>query len=386
MFVNVRWAHRRIEDKPPELADRDERSADEKPASIIVPSATSEALHRTTDLRSLPAAALLDLQRSAGNQAVARLLGPLVPLAPDRRETVRRWFDEDTWMLPEEEQTFEGWLETYWAELDWISQDDYDEVERLYELLFKAQGDEEEARAAHDAAYDTMQASYLELGSDAFERAVAKAADTIESSGQAADAEAIGATWPGRNPDDVPVEYQKAVGDEVRQRADLKHRAESDKKEAERQQAAADAKAIRDRQTRRVWTGKQVIRTCGYGGKTSVHPYWGGRSLMINQQHGFHFTQFQDNYDSSAAFAAGTDIQTVIDAVFGGKGGQNCLHVTQEVFGPVDRRNPHYFFSGVHTPAAEKSKTVKEKGAADLKALIDNEKQRITNLLRLSGS
>ena len=346
-----------------------------------------EALRRTTDLHSLPAGALLHLQRSAGNQAVARLLAPPVrvePIASGERGIVRRWFDEDDWTLPEEEQTFEGWLGVYWENLDWISQDDYDEVERLYKLLLEAQGTEDDARAAHDAAYDTWQANYLEPGTDAWDRAVSNAADTIEASGQPAEAGAIGDTWPGRNPDDVPAQYTKVVGDEVLRRADDKRRAAADKKEADRQKAEADAKAIRDRQTRRDWTGKQVVRTCGYGGKTSVHPYWGGRALMINQQHGYHFTQFHANYNPNQAFASGTDIQTVIDAVFGG-GGENCLHVTQEVFGPKDKRNPHYFISGTHKPATEKAKKGEEKSKDELKKLMDSEKQRITNLLRLNA-
>ena len=349
-------------------------------------SSASEALQRATDLRSLPAGALLHLQRSAGNQVLARLLSPpprIDPIAPGERGIVRRWFD-DEWMLPENEQTLEGWLKVYWEHFDWISQDDYDEVERLYGLLLAAQGDEDEAEAAHDAAYNTWEANYLVPGSDAWERAVSKAANTIEGSGEPADAGAIGATWPGRNPDEIPKEYTKAVGDEVLRRAEAKRRAAADEKEAKRQKDEADAKAIRDRQTRRDWTGRQVVRTCGYGGKTSVHPYWGGRNLMINQQHGYHFTQFQDNYDPNAEFASGTDIQTMISAVFGGHGAENCLHVTQEVFGPKDKRNPHYFMSGTHKPAAEKAKAVKEKTKQELEMLMNNEKQRITNLLRLN--
>src|SRR5205823_6095372 len=164
--------------------------------------ALSMALQRTTDLDSLPAAALLHLQRKVGNRAVARLLTPLrrvEPIPPGERGTVRRWFDDD-WNLPENEQTFEGWLEVYWDHHDWISQDDYDEVERLYGLLLKAQGDEDEAEPAHDAAYNTWEVSHLVPGSDAWERAVSKAADTIEASGEPADAKAIGETWPGREP------------------------------------------------------------------------------------------------------------------------------------------------------------------------------------------
>jgi hypothetical protein len=327
------------------------------------------------------------MQRSAGNRAVARLLAPAQgarPIPGTGQVVIRRWFD-DEWRLPEEEQTFEGWLEVYWDHLDWISQEHYDEVRRLYDLVLAAQGDEEEAEPAHDAAYNTFEANHLVPGSDAWERAVSAAATSIEQSGGVAEADTIAATWPGRVPDEVPDEYTEAVGKEVRERAAAKQRAQADQAEAARQQREAADKALRDRQTRRIWTGRQVISTCGYGGKTSVHPYWGGRNLMINQRRGLHFTQFHDNYDPNQLFGSGTDIQTVIDAVFGGKGGENCLHVTQEVFGEKDKRNPHYFLSGTYRPAAEKSKQVEEKSKAELKQLMDDEKQRITNLLRLTG-
>jgi hypothetical protein len=366
---------------------RGERQGDHGTPIPVDLTSISETVKRTRDHRSLSDAGLLGLQRSVGNRIIARLLlAPrrVDPIPPDGRPgTIRRWFDEDTWELPKEEKTFKGWLDVYWEHPDWISQDAYEEVERLYGLLLKAQGEKEPAVAAHDAAYYAWEASYLVPDSDAWKRAVSSAADEIEGADGVADAEAIQAKWPGRERDDVPEEYTQAVGDEVQNRAVAKKRALADKKEADRQKAAATAKEIRDRQTRRIWTGRQVIRMTGYGGTTSIHPYWGGRNLMINQRNGYHFTQFQDNYDPNKEFGEGTDIQTVIDAVFGGKGGENCLHVTQELFGPKDKRNPHYFVSGIYKVATEKSNKVKEKSQGELAELMDSEKQRIRNLLRL---
>src|SRR5207253_1668279 len=126
-----------------------------------------------------------------------------------------------------------------------------------------------EAHAAYEAAYYTAQAHYIDPeNTDAWPDVVEAGANEIEriqQSGEQTDDDTIHGTWPGRG--DEPAEYLEEVRAEVQKRADDRQRAERDKEEAERQKAASAAAALRATQTQRAWTGQQVIKLCGYGGK-----------------------------------------------------------------------------------------------------------------------
>ena len=316
--------------------------------------------------------------------APSRSLSPPAPAGPSGRsrpDVIHRYLDSK-WQLPPDEQTFEDWITIWWDDDVRISQAHYDEVEQLYGALVAAQGKEHEAKLAYDVAFYAWNAYYLGTDSDPLERAVTEAAATFDDQAPPTEAE-VRATWPGRVPEDVPDDFVDAVTSLAAQRAADKLRAQTDAAERLRQEQAAAAQAIKDRQTRRPWTAREVIRMCGYGGNTSVHPYWGGRVLMINQRPGYHFTLFQDCYTPTQAFAEKTDIQTVINGIFGGNGGQSCLHVTQEMFGQKDGRNPRYFFSGTHKAADPGPTKVAELKQPKLKSMLDEELKRIATLLRV---
>jgi hypothetical protein len=309
-------------------------------------------------------------------------------LAPRSRAvgtgTIQRYLDDENF-LPKKEKTFKGWCDVWWGDPNRFSRSAYDHIEMLYDKLLAKDGTPE-AVAAYDAAYYMGDAYYLKPETQVWTDAVQAAATKIENDhGGNIDEETIHGTWIGME-ETGPEEYLKAVGAEVQRRKEQSERAAKDKQEAERQKTAAEEAARRQRQSKREWTGQQVIKACGYGGKTSVSPIWGGRTIMINQRNGYHFTQFYNNYDAKKEFPEGTDVDDIYKSVFGGTVEQS-FHVTQELFGPVDKGNPHYHVTGVYKPAGSGKKTKpEEKPEAVLKGWLADEENRIKTLLRSSAT
>ena len=185
----------------------------------------------------------------------------------------------------------------------------------------------------------------------------------------------------------------KQLKAEAEAEAEIKKKEEEERLKAKQLEALAKAaeearkKAVEEKRehdsthTHQQLTSAQVVKAAGYRGATSVHPFYGGRDIMIREGNNHHFTQFRKNYDT-LSFPSDTSTEKIVEAVFGGSG-ELSFHVTQELHGKVEpARNPHLYSSGTFKPG-ESHKTEESWGADKLQRLLTQELTRIKKVLVL---